>query len=123
MRNKTTDVSGDFKPPEENKPPVKRRLTTKTPVTPVIRAVPIQTPANPTNPTVEVFDIGDKPDLNERRISVWLKYDTGKLEKALEMLKIPKEIEVKVKGEFVKKRVDKINKKTMVEMIRKKLNF
>ena len=120
MRNKTTDVSGDFNPPEENKEPARRRLRTKTPVTPVIRAVPIPAPADP---AVETFDISEDPDLNERRVSVWLKYNVGKLEKALEKLNIPKEIEVKIKGEFVKKQVDKINKKSMVEMIRKKLNF
>ena len=133
LNKKTKDVRGDFKPPEEPpKEDVKRRLTTKTPDpnykktgTPVINVVPVVSakPSTPAAPAKEEFDISEDPDLNERRVSVWLKYNVGQLEKALQKLNIPKEIEVNVKGELVKKRIDKLSKLTMVGMIRKKLNF
>ena len=45
------------------------------------------------------------------------------LDTAIEQLGLPKEVTVNVKGEFVKKRVDKINKKDKLEMIYKKLNM
>ena len=119
---KTTDINGDFKPPEENP---KRRLTTKTPDpdniykkpdAPAIKVVPVK-------PTVEEYNIGEKINLNERRKSVWSKYDVGALDVALGQLGIPKVITVKIKGEFVKKHVDKINKTTMLNMIYEKLGI
>ena len=53
----------------------------------------------------------------------WAKLDRGTLEIALEQLGIPKDVPINIKGDFVKKQVDKINKKTMLEMIYKKLNM
>ena len=125
MRNKTTDVSGDFEPPEENKAPVRRRLTTKTSVTPVIRVVPVPAPVNPApaNPTAQVAYIGEEIDLANRSKGYWSKLDKHMLDTAIEQLGLPKEVTVNVKGEFVKKRVDKINKKDKLEMIYKKLNM
>ena len=120
MRNKTTDVSGDFEPPEENKAPVRRRLTTKTSVPPVIRAVPVNpAPA----PAVQATYIGEEIDLASRRKSYWSKLNKYELDTALERLGIPKETTVNVRGQVVKQAVDKINKKTMLEMIYKKLNM
>ena len=120
MRNKTTDVSGDFEPPEENKEPVRRRLTTKTSVTPVIRVVPAPAPVNP---TAQVAYIGEEIDLANRSKVYWSKLNKDMLDTAIEQLGLPKEVTVNVKGEFVKKRVDKINKKDKLEMIYKKLNM
>ena len=119
---KTTDTNGDFKPPEES---VRRRLTIKTQDpnnaykktgTTAIKVVPIK-------PAVQEVYIGEKPNLNERRKSVWARYNVNALNYAIEKLNIPKVITKKVKGEFVQIQVDKINKKTMLEMIYKKLNM
>ena len=107
---KTTDITVDFKPPEENP---KRRLTTKTPDpdniykkpnAPAIKVVPVK-------PTVEEYDIGEKIDLTNRKKSYWSKLSKDELDTAIERLGIPKEITKKVKGEYVKTQVDKINKK------------
>ena len=59
-----------------------------------------------------------KIHLNDRRKTYWAKLDKGSLEIALEQLGLPKELSGNVKG-----KIDKINKKTMLEMIYKKLNM
>ena len=69
--------------------------------------VPVKSP-------VEEIYMGDKINLDDRRKSYWAKRSVGELEYALRQLQIPKVITVKIKGDFVKKEVDKINKKLCV---------
>ena len=84
----------------------KRDASTK----PDIKVVPVK-------PAVEEIYMGEKINLDDRRKSYWAKRSIGELEYALRKFQIPKVITVKIKGEFVKKEVDKINKKTMLAMI------
>ena len=105
LRAKSTDVEKIFKPPEE--PPAKKRAAS---TKPAIKVVPVKSP-------VEEIYMGDKINLDDRRKSYWAKRSIGELEYALRKFQIPKVITVKIKGEFVKKEVDKINKKTMLAMI------
>ena len=128
IRAKSTDVDKIFKPPED--PPVKRRLRAKSTDVEKIFKPPEEPPAKkrdastkpdikvvPVKPAVEEIYMGEKINLDDRRKSYWAKRSIGELEYALRKFQIPKVITVKIKGEFVKKEVDKINKKTMLAMI------
>ena len=86
---------------------------------PVINVVPVV----PSTPAIQPTYIGEAIDLANRRKGYWSKMNKDMLDTAIEQLGLPKEVTVNVKGEFVKKRVDKINKKDKLEMIYKKLNM
>ena len=119
MRSKSTDVNNIFKPVEEiiaNPPEKLQNKRRDASIKPVIKVVPVKSTPNETY-------IGEKIDLNEKRKGYWAKLDKDTLDTALKQLGIPKELLVNIKGQFVKKEVDKINKKTMLGMIYKKLNI
>ena len=111
LRDKSVDVDKIFKPPEE--PPVKTRNdSTK----PSIKVVPVKTPT-------QHFYIADDIDPKTITLKELKKYTSKKLSALLEKVGVDKEPPINVKGQLVKKRIEKINKAEKLNLIRMRLNL
>ena len=95
-----------------NKPPKPRDTSSK----PSIKVVPVKT-------TSEHIYIGDDFDPKTITMKELKKYTSKKLSAILEKVGVDKEIPINVKGQLVKKRIEKINKTEKLNLIRMRLNL